>query len=301
MAIQRLLIGMDFSDVGIAAAKWATQSFSPAAAVTLAHIVELPDMPRFASDTHPPVKTIEGVAREHAESRLREIATFLTPDVTGREIRVGRPAEEMITLARETNADLVVIGPHDDRPRPSKFLGTTAERIVRMSPVPVLVAGSPRAGAPHNILVPVDDADITPTLLRWTRDLATRFDADVTLLHVISNAVYSHIASMSYATSHSDAEGHSEIQKELAQAGVHWLEELARTGIDRERVSAAVTYGKAGDAALEMANAMVADLIILGRRGSGLVAPALLGSTVGTVLHGARCPVLVITEPAGAE
>jgi nucleotide-binding universal stress UspA family protein len=298
MTIQRILIGLDLSDVSIAAAKWASQSFAPDAEVTLAHVIELPGRPRFASDKLPPADAIEGAAREYAESRLREIASFLTPGVTGREVRVGKPAEVIPELAREVGADLVVIGPHDDRPRPSKFLGTTAERIVRTSPVPVLVAGSPGAGSPHTFLVPIDDADITSTLLAWTRDLAARFDADVTLLHVMSNAVYSHVASMSYATSRSESEAQKEIDKELAQAGVHWLEELARTGIERERVSAAVTYGKAGDAALEMANAIVADLIILGRRGSGLVAPALLGSTVGTVLHGARCPVLVIAETA---
>jgi nucleotide-binding universal stress UspA family protein len=296
MAIQRVLVGIDFSDVSIAAAKWVTQSFAPNAEVTLAHVFEPPDRPRFAHDKLPPEETLESVAREYANTRLREVATFLRAATTGIAVRVGKPDVEIASLAKETRADLVVIGPHDDRPRPSRFLGTVAERIVRTSPVPVLVAGTPLGGAPHNILVPIDDAEITPIVLRWTRDLVERFDADVTLLHVMSNAAYSHVASMSYATEESEAEARKEIQKELAQAGIRWLEELARTGIERDRVSAAVTYGKPGDAVIEMANTMVADLIILGRRGSGLIAPALLGSTVGAVLHGARCPVLVITE-----
>ena len=298
MAIQRVLVGIDFSDVSIAAAKWVTQSFARGAELTLVHVIEPPDRPRFARDKLPPEETLEGVAREYAETRLREIATFLTAATTGIAVRVGKPDEEIASLARETNVDLVVIGPHDDRPRPSRFLGTIAERIVRTSPVSVLVAGTPLGGAPRNILVPVDDAEITPTVMRWTHDLAERFDADVTLLHVMSNAVYSHVASMSYATADNEAEARKEIQEELAQAGVRWLEELGRTGIERDRVSAAVTYGKPGDAAIEMAKTMAADLIILGRRGSGLIAPALLGSTVGAVLHGARCPVLVVTESA---
>lgn len=294
MTIQRMLVGIDFSDVSVLAAKWATRHFAPDADVTLVHVIELPDRPRFMHDKLPSPATIEGVAREYADARLREIATFLTAENVRREVRVGKPAEAIADLARETAADVVVVGPHDDRPRPARFLGTIAERTVRTSPVPVLVAGNPGAGAPHNLLVPIDDAEVTPVVLQWTRDLATRFDADVTLLHVMSNAVYSHVASMSYATADSESEAHKEIEQELAQAGVHWLEELARTGIERERVSAAVTYGKPGDATIEMSKAMLADLIVLGRRGSGLVAPALLGSTVGTVLHGARCPVLVV-------
>ncbi len=296
MNVERMLIGMDFSEVAIRSAKWASQYFAPDAEIILAHVIELPDRPLFARRALPAEGVIEGAAREYAATHLREVATFLTSRTARREIRVGKPHEGMAGLVRETHADLVVIGPHDDRPRPSKFLGTTAERVVRTSQVPVLVAGSPPAGTPRNILVPIDDAAITPAVLAWTRDLADRFDADVTLLHVMSNAVYSHVASMSHATAANESEARHDIQQELAQAGAHWLEELARTGVARDRVTAAVANGKPGDVAVEMAAAMHADLIVLGRRGSGLVAPALLGSTVGTVLHGARCPVLVITE-----
>ena len=42
------------------------------------------------------------------------------------EIRVGQPDEQVSVMASEVGASVVVIGPHGDRPRPSKFLGTTA-------------------------------------------------------------------------------------------------------------------------------------------------------------------------------
>jgi nucleotide-binding universal stress UspA family protein len=106
---------------------------------------------------------------------------------------------------------------------------------------------------------------------------------------------------MSYAAKANEADARQEISNELRDAGLHWLGEIARTGIERDRVTAAVTHGKPGDAAIQLANAMHADLIVLGRRGTGLVAPALLGSTVGTVLHGSPCPVLVVTEPNEAS
>jgi nucleotide-binding universal stress UspA family protein len=291
-----MLIGMDFSDVSIAAAKWASQSFAPTAEMMLAHVIELPDRPRFLHGMLPSLETIETSAREFGVTRLREVATYLMPGTARREVRVGKPAEEIVALVRETQADLVVIGPHDDRPRPSRFLGTTAERIVRSCHVPVLVAANPPAGTPRNMLVLVDDSAIAPTVLQRTRGLAEQFDAGVTLFHVLSNTVYSHIASMSYATEATEDDARREIQAELSRAGVHWLQELAGTGLARSRVTAAIGYGKAGDVAIEMAKTMHADLMVLGRRGSGLVAPALLGSTLGTVLDGARCPVLVITE-----
>lgn len=297
MKVNRMVVAMDLSDAAIKAAKWASERFAPNAEMILAHVIEPPDLPHFARHVLPPSEVVESAAREYATTRLHEIATYLTPGSTRSEIRVGKPHEQITRLVRELNADLVVIGPHSDRPRPSKFLGTTADRIVRTSPVPVLVAINPPAGQPRNLLVPVDDLSITPTLLEWTHDLSDTFDADVTLLHVWSNAIYSHVASMSYATAKSETDARREINKELQEAGVHWLEEVARTGLERQRVTAAVTYGNPGDATVEMAASMHADLIVLGRRGSGRVAPALLGSTVGTVLHGASCPVLVVTEP----
>jgi nucleotide-binding universal stress UspA family protein len=297
MTFDTILIGMDFSETAIKAAKWASEHFAPRAEITLVHVIDLPDQPPFGRHLLPAPDVIEADAREYAATHLREVASYLTPEAPRREIRVGKPYEQITNLARESNASLVIVGPHGDRPRPSKFLGTTAERIVRTSPVAVLVATNPPSGPPRNLLVPVDEMSVTPTLLEWTRQLADDFDADVTLLHVWSNAVYSHVASMSYAAKAREADAREEISNELRDAGLHWLREIARTGIQRDRVSAVVTHGKPGDATIQQASAMHADLIVLGRRGTGLVAPALLGSTVGTVLHGSSCPVLVVTEP----
>jgi universal stress protein E len=301
MTFDTILIGMDFSDTAIKAAKWASENFAPKATVILVHVFDPPDQPPFGRHLLPAPDVIEAESREFAATHLRDVATSLGVDPTRGEIRVGRPHEEIAKLARDTGASLVVVGPHGDRPRPSKFLGTTAERIVRTSPVPVLVVNNPPAGRPRNLLVPVDDLSITPTLLERTRDLAADFDADVTLLHVWSNAVYSHVASMSYAAKAKEAEAQEEISNELRDAGLHWLREIARTGINRDRVTATVTHGKAGDATIQLAAAMHADLIVLGRRGTGLIAPALLGSTVGTVLHASPCPVLVVVEAADAD
>ena len=154
---------------------------------------------------------------------------------------------------------------------------------------------------PQNILVPVDDVSVTPELLAWVRELAESFGASVTLMHVWSDAVYSHVASMAHATAGSEDLAQAGIRAELSAEGSRWLEQLASTGFDRKRVNAVVLHGNAGDVTLDVANTTGAELIAMGRHGRGLVAPALLGSTVGTVLHGARCPVLVVTERPSDE
>lgn len=297
MRIESMVLATDFSDTATESAKWAAEYFAPDAAVTLAHVIPPLDQPAFAGHLVPSSESFEGVAREYAETRMAATADALKANVAHREIRVGKPYKELSKLADDIGADLIVVGPHGGRPRPRQFLGTTADRVARTAHVPVLVATNPPHGRPRHILVPVDDSSIASLLLDWARDLAAAFDADVTLLHVWSNALYSDVASMSYAQGSSEAKAKEEIETELRATAEEWLEKLWLTGIQRTRATAKVTHGKAGDATLEMAASMSSDLIVLGRRGAGLIAPALLGSTVGTVLHGATCPVLVIVEP----
>ena len=299
MRLDTMLIAVDFSETAARAAQWAAREFAPDANIVLLHVIDPPDRPRFARHPLPPEKILEDAAREHAETQLRALSERLGRRDVRSEIRVGRPYEQVSTVATEVNADLVVIGPHGDRPRPWNFLGTTADRIARTSPVPILIVTDPRPHAPKRILVTVDDATVTPRVVEWTRMLAEQFDASVTVLNVWSNAAYSYIASMAYAETKTEAEAKLEIEKELADAAARWLDEVAPSGVSRDRFAAKVSYGYAGEVALEHARENDDDLIVIGRTSAGLLKPALIGSTTDTVLHGARCPVLVVTRDAG--
>jgi universal stress protein E len=296
MKIERILMAVDFSETAATAVHYAANLFAPGAELILLHVVDPPRRPRFVRDKLPPQDVLEGVAREHANARLLELSSRLAPAKVRTETRIGRPHEEVVKMAAELGAGLVVIGPHGDRPRPSRFLGTTAERIARTSPAPVLVATNPPAHPPRRILVPVDDDDFAIQLLAWSDDLAERFRADVTLLHVWSNADYSDMASISYATTPTEADARKEIDKEMMGEVERWLGKIARQGIQHGRFDVKIAYGNAGDVAIETADSMNVDLIVVGRQGSGLVAPAIFGSTVGTILRGSRCPVLIVTD-----
>jgi nucleotide-binding universal stress UspA family protein len=298
MATETLLAAVDFSETATNAAKFAIEQFAPDAELVLLHVIDLPARPSFARNTLPPADVLAAAAREHATACMHELSSYLTWSSVRAEIRVGTPHDQVARVAAEVGASVVVIGPHGGRPRASRFLGTTADRIARTSPVPVLVATNPPNRAPRHILVPIDDDDTARAVLRWTRDLAARFASDVTLLHVWSNAEYSHVASMSYATSRSDESARQAITQELDDAARAWLAESGRAGLARDHVDVMVAHGNAGDVTVERAATAHADLIVVGRHGSHELAAALLGSTVGTVLHGARCPVLIVPRPS---
>ena len=115
------------------------------------------------------------------------------------EIRFGKPHEQIVEAARARRADVIVVGPHDDRHARSRWLGATAERIVRTSPIPVLVAVDPPARPPRTLLVPVNESRLTESILAWASRFAESFDAEVKLLHVWSESLYAYVASMAHA------------------------------------------------------------------------------------------------------
>lgn len=55
------------------------------------------------------------------------------------QVRVGKAFHEIVTAAKQANADLIVIATHGHTGFKHVMLGSTAERVVRHAPCPVLV------------------------------------------------------------------------------------------------------------------------------------------------------------------
>ena len=65
-------------------------------------------------------------------------------EATTAHVRVGRPDRQLVLLARELKADLLVVGTHGRTGLERMVLGSVAEHVMRSAPCPVLVA-RPRA------------------------------------------------------------------------------------------------------------------------------------------------------------
>lgn len=83
-----------------------------------------------------------GDRREDASEEMLEEVTDLSgaDDVEFRtEIRVGKPAREVVRFAEEHDVDQIIVGNHGRSGVSRVLLGSVAERIVRRAPVPVTV------------------------------------------------------------------------------------------------------------------------------------------------------------------
>jgi nucleotide-binding universal stress UspA family protein len=299
MQLRRVVIGIDFSAPSIAGAEWTAAHFAHGAELVLVHVIDVPRTPRFLRGRFPPDAQLEESARGGADAKLRRVAESLSAGALVRvEVRVGRAVDQVAAVAAEVDADAIVIGKHGDRPGAWTHLGSTAEEIVRCSRLPVLVAAGGRDVRPHQLLVALDDSDVTPWVIRWTHLLATRLHCQVTAIHVVSSAVLTHVLSMG-AVGGSDRPdpGEEEVRREFSQETDRWMRKLLAAGLHPERVDAEVAFGEAGQEIVAAAQRMRADLIVLGSRGAGAVSRALLGSVVREVLRHAPCPTLIISEP----
>lgn len=57
---------------------------------------------------------------------------------------IGKPFVEIVRAAKERDADLIVIGTHGRTGLAHMLIGSTAEKVVRMAPCPVLTVKHPR-------------------------------------------------------------------------------------------------------------------------------------------------------------
>jgi len=173
MQLARIIIGVDLTPSSIQAATWVAQSFAPDSEVVLLHCLDpVLDWQRLTQ------------AREAASLVLREIEADIGQRRSSHRVRVGDPARCLADVAAELDADLIAVGTHEEHPDRLPALGSTAERLVRCSPVPVLLCSATPTGAPRSVLLPLDSVEVDTELAEWTGALAERFDARLALLHV---------------------------------------------------------------------------------------------------------------------
>jgi nucleotide-binding universal stress UspA family protein len=142
-AFQHVLVTTDFSPVSTRAVEVACElACDLGARLTVLHVCEVPGY----SETGPIAYDLVTPVVAGAQARLDELlapARRRCPTASGL-VKVGAASDAVLSVAGEIGADLVVLGTHGRRGIRHAVLGSVAERVVRLCPVPVLtVRGSP--------------------------------------------------------------------------------------------------------------------------------------------------------------
>jgi universal stress protein A len=129
----KILCPVDFDSNSLAALGIAGElAQERKAALDVLHVVPIPLGPEVAI----PFDKLEGRARSRLERLTRQrLGSKLRYAI---HVRTGDPAGEVIRLAHQSGAELIVMATHGRRGLSRFVLGSVAERIVREAPCPVL-------------------------------------------------------------------------------------------------------------------------------------------------------------------
>jgi nucleotide-binding universal stress UspA family protein len=148
--LQTILVPVDFSPFSSKALDYAAafgRQFG--ATIVLVHVVE----PMVYPENYMAVPTvnedINGSLMKAAEEKLAAQRKGLASERIKVMTRLGRPYVEIADAAKELEADLIILGTHGHTGLKHVLLGSTAERVVRHAPCPVLTVRIPE----HDFLV----------------------------------------------------------------------------------------------------------------------------------------------------
>lgn len=300
LRIDRILVPLDFSEPSVEALRFALPfARETGARLDLLHVIEPVHAafgPPGESGYLPPPPDRQ--AQRAATARLKQLAAaeVRRPVHANPLVKQGTPARVINETAVELRSNLLILSTHGHTGLKRFFLGSTAEKVVRRAPCPVLTVRRrvlARTGTPQSppserinrILVPVDFSAPSRKMLKYAVAFATQFRASLVLLHVVnrinvpSRVVY-------YAT---------RLQMTVLHEGVTRLATWARRHVPADlQTEQIVLTGEPYDVIRAVARRKQADLIIIATRGHGPVKRFFIGSTAGRVVRHAPCPVLVV-------
>jgi nucleotide-binding universal stress UspA family protein len=297
LQMRNVLVAIDFSAPSLEAIEAALPLIKHFGAdLHLVHVFE-PEYP-LSSMAAIPLVVPELAVGQRARQRLRDLAKDYSVPLSRENIHAikGRPFEEICRLAQELDIDLIVIATRGNTGLKHLVLGSTAERVVRYSPCPVLVVrGSDSKKKPtrqlatfRKILVPVDFSDCSMKGIRYAKELAREFKAKLILLH--STALQYYVASDEYARYDLPL-----LLEQIDEAAKQQMRDLVQqTNWNRVEVETSIQIGHAGQQICAEAGDRKADLIAISTHGRTGFEHVLLGSAAEYVVRHASCPVLVV-------
>jgi nucleotide-binding universal stress UspA family protein len=292
--VRSALVAIDFSAPSRAALAFAIPLLAKyQAELHLVHVFPV-DYPAASLAALPAVlPEIEIERRVHA--RLRDLAAEHAVAVSSGNIHAirGTPHKEICRLAHELKVDLIVTATRGQTGLKHLALGSTAERVVRHSPCPVMIIHSLDQLRPHDtgferILAPVDFSDCGKAGLAAAKAVARRFGSRLVLLHSVDLHYYcTNPEFLLY-----DLPPLLEAAEKAAGAQLQELAGIVR----RDGVATEIILGSGhpGAQICQEAKEHGCDLIVTATHGRTGLPHILVGSTAEYVVRHAPCPVIVV-------
>jgi len=290
--VKLILAATDFSrSAAIAVRRAAELARAAGARLELMHVLPAEPIPTSWTAVRDVLGFDSATIRADAMDRLRRAAGRVHAE---HELPVephlveGKAHAVIAGRASAIGADLVVVGAHGEHFVLDVFIGTTAQRVQRLSAVPVLVVRQAPFHGYEQVLIATDFSPASAVAAR----AASRYFPDATfhVLHAFETALEGRLGVNDAA-----------IENYRRQVGDLALEELKTfvrdVGLERRAGSVKVRYGYAPTRIKERATELDADLVVLGAQGKSWLEIGFLGSVSEHVAAESSSDVLLVRPP----
>jgi nucleotide-binding universal stress UspA family protein len=227
------------------------------------------------------------------------VADLATGEAVSCSVATGDPAKLIASTAQRLKCDLIVMGTHGLSGVDKLLIGSTTERMLRRTAVPVLAVppSAPSAGdtsAPPRswpgpaILVPVDLREESQRDVRDAEKIARAFDAKLVLVHVVSQV-------QAPSWYRADVSAGARIRVTKAQRELDSLAKSVGRGVATE--SRVLTGNTPDEIAAVAVDARIGLVVMHLRKGPGFFGSR-AGSIAAHVLRHAVTPVLALPDRA---
>ena len=283
MAAGDIVAAVDGSPDSVAALQTAfALSTSRKCGVHVVSVIPPMDSYRFGPEVEESPSEIDALRINMREATILRLVGRLNVDGEwDHSIVVGRVARDVVAVAEQRNAALIVVGKRRQTPLDKLLGGETILDIVRMTSIPVLAVEKPFR-APRCVVVATDFSPSTTRVARMALELA----GDGGTMYL----------------AHVDAGADPELEQFSTRERRHFpgtFSRLFKNQVDEIRpgprvsVETVTLSGKPADEIVRLAERTSADLIACGPHGHNGLERFLLGSVSTSIIRNSPCALLI--------
>ncbi len=307
--IKTILVPLDFSRPAMQALSYAVSLATEfGATIHLVHVNAADEacaVPGAGHLMHECAESVTFLQERLSEVQRKHVPSFWPENC---HVRTGQAYQEICGLARELEADVIVLATRGHTGLKRIVLGSTAERVVRFAPCPVLVVRQRKRKGPaapglvtssrelaiRKILVPVDFSQCGMAGAIYAALLAKTFNAKLCLFHALQP-----LAPMVMDRISANLSGRDETN--LANARVD-MEAFTKLDFLRGvKCEIEIRTGYPVDEICESASRPDIDLVVTSTHGRTGLNRMLLGSVAEHIVRYAEGPVLVVPSQCAVD
>ena len=291
----RVLIASDLSEASDEAVKQGVE-LSAGSPVALCHVMAEPGMHAlFPQDYEDDVRRQTAMQPRVADALRDQLARLLprakvTPEVF---IEIGSEADALLRRAEAWEAELIAVGTHGKKGLRRLLLGSLADQIVRSAHCQVLVARPGREGA---VLAATDLTDPGLPAIEAAAAESQRRGRRLVVMHAMEFLTEADASlGLMGALPALETEDTRSVKRALASQIIESA--LQRLDAKGEIV---IADDDAPGETLRLADALPAQLIVVGTHGRSGLARVVLGSRATRIIENAPCSVLVVRQTSSS-